>query len=65
MTTIDTATLDQYLAECKTLFGADRYGWSIWEADRAEEAYFAGRDAQDAVYDMNDAYARRRGDRNA
>lgn len=58
-------TEQEYIAECKRLFGAKRYGWSTWEQEAAIQAYQEDMDADEAVCALNDSYVRRKADRNA
>lgn len=55
----------EYQAECMRLFGCPSYDWTAWEEESCQDGFEAGRPASELVYDLNDAYARRRADRNA
>lgn len=58
-------TEQQYIAECMALFGAARYGWTVWEEEAAHRGYQDDVSTADAVARMNHNFACRRADRRA
>ena len=57
-------TYANYVAECKLLFNADRYGWSVWEVSATEQGYEEGISPERVVERMSDSWCRRKANRN-
>ncbi len=55
----------EYIAECRRLFNTDRYGWSVWEQEAAQEAFCHGTDPAEVVGEMNYQHQVRRANRSA
>lgn len=52
-----------FIAECKRLFNAARYGWSGWEQGKAESGWLNEQAPEAVVIRMNYAHQCRKADR--